>query len=30
MAQKTGIESLYDEFFLGYVAEISLFCFRSL
>ena len=26
MDQKTGIGSLYDEFFRGYGAEISLFC----
>ena len=26
MDQKTGIRSLYDEFFRGYGAEIRLFC----
>ena len=26
MEQKTGIRSLYDEFFQGYKAEIRLFC----
>jgi hypothetical protein len=30
MDQKTGIRSLYDEFFQGYGAEISLFCLELL